>query len=896
VTANNITGESNPADNTLSNTTFIQDFSTNISTALDFSSIAIAGTSTRSVLLTNNAHINQSSITETITLKKVYNFTDNFTRLETRSFYFALPENTTTDDITVTLSYNTSQGNITYTQPQADSPGITELIIDAKKMNLSSLPVNITVEIDLNETQWVSSDFTATQTLENKSSKVFNYTLTIPDNISAGDYKGTLTYSNENNTITENITFTVNASELWIMSDVVEAPIMTSSETYTFYANTETGQNNYSLIIKNNNGGTLTAVSMNFSSLNFTYENENITITLTNGTDGVTVAGNTASMGAIDAYTNKSVILSFNVSDHTKDVTYSTTFNLTTSNGEPIENYSVTLNLVITDTLDIKMTHSSVEKLYPGNTTTFEMDVSYRDGTPVTGMNSSNLTALAIKDSLSNSNSILSSSLNNFTETATPGTYLLNITLPGNMVGGNLKLDTTISIENYSATETENIVVYAPYLSTPTWISGKTPININIDTFGTGYATYEISITNNGLEDITVDATLTVCSETYLDITSTEHTKSLTIPAGSFDTKSWTVDPKANKTDCTVTVTVTGGKFWFNGTSSSIFKIIDLTTASTVTPPADDDEEDASSSDPTTTSTCDLSMCDFDEACVDGACKFIPCDDGYYSGHKCIKYIYSIDFTQIPKVEIVQGNSSTIKINYKNTGTKLIKDFDFILEGLDENSSYEILTVLPDEILDDEPQVITVLLNISDDAPVGRRNITVKFNSDKLTTSTIFVLSILPDAESIAEIDDWMPVLEQDIEELKKQFEDIEPRFNNTNYTYLNDTVSQINILYDEMKNATLSGDFLTAYEKKAQIEKLMAEANKIMDDQLFKQGGTLRYIMTIFIVLLIAAGAYLLYDQSNPKGYHIFEKGNMTKLMQMRLIPFIQNRRSNEN
>ncbi|MCK5593750.1 MAG: hypothetical protein KAI18_00760, partial [Candidatus Aenigmarchaeota archaeon] len=893
VTANNITGESNPDDNTLSNTTFIQDFETNISSELDFGPIAVAGTSTKSVLLTNNAHVNQSAITETITLQKVYNFTSNFTRLETESFYFAVPVNTTAGDITVTLSYNTSLGNITYTEPSVNAPGISELIIDAKTMNQSSLPVNITVTIDLDETQWIGTDFNSSIILENKSSEIFTYNITVPDNVPAGDYVGTLTYTNTNNTITENITFSVSAPELWILSDVVSTPITSSTATYTFYANTERGEKDYSLIIKNNNGGTLSDVDMRFSSLNFTDGNENITIAITNGTDGVTVSGNNASFGDITEKTNKSLILTFNVSNHTEG-TYSTTFNVTTSNGEPIENYSVTLQLIITDTLDTKMTHSSVEKLYPANTTTFEMDVSYRDGTPVTGMNSSNITALTIKDSLSNS-ILLSSSLNNFTETATPGTYLLNITLPSNMVGGNLKLDTTVTSGNYSATQTEDIIVYAPYLSTPVWTSGKTPININIDTFGTGYDTYEISIANNGLEDITVDATLTVCSETYLDITSTDHTKSLTIPAGGSDIESWTVDPKANKTDCTVTVTVTGGKFWFNATTSSIFKMIDLTTASTVTPPADDDD-DESTSDPSTTSlsTCDVSACDYDEACVDGACKFISCDDGYYSDHRCIEYIYSIDFTSVPKdLEILQGNTSTIKIKYKNNGTKMIKDFDFTLEGLNEDSSYEILTTLPDKILDDEPQEITIILNISDEAPPGRRDLTINFNSDKVTSSKTFVLAILPDAESIAEIDDWMPVLEDDIDNLKKQFDDIEDLLNGTNYTFVNDTLNRIDILYDELKNATLSGDFLATYEKKAEIERLMAEANALMDETILKQGGTFRYMFTALILILIAIGAYLLYDQSNPKGYHIFEKGNMTKLMQMRLIPFISQKTS---
>ncbi|MBW6462161.1 MAG: hypothetical protein K0B07_03890 [DPANN group archaeon] len=891
ITGTNGTLETITTDNALSNTTFIQDFETNISTDLDFGSIAVAETSTHSVNLTNNAHNNQSAITETITLKKVYNFTNNFTRLETKSFYFALPVNTTTNNITVTLSYNTSLGNITYTQPLANAPGITELIIDANTMNQSSLPVNITVEIGLTESAWISSDFNTTQILENKSSKIFNYNITVPDKIPAGNYIGTLTYSNINNTITKNITFSVNAPELWILSDVVSTPITSSTATYTFYANTESGQKDYSLILKNNNGGTLSNVNMNFSSLNFTNGNENITITIKNGTDGITVTGNNASFGDITANANKSLILTFNVSNHTKSITYSTKFNITTSNGEPIDNYSVTLNLIITDTFDIKMTHPSVEKLYPGNTTTFEMDISYRDGTPVTGMKSSNLTGLAIKNGASQS---ILSSLNNFTETATPGTYLLNITLPSNMVGGNLKLDTTVTSGNYSATYTQDLDIYAPYLSVPIWTTGKVPENINVYTF-TGYDTYGITITNNGLESsgtLTATLTLTTCGTSYLKIFGDAAKTIASIAPGASGTATWTVDPIANKTDCTVTATVTSGKFWFNGTTSSLSKIIDLTTTAPVTPP----EEVVAATPTTLISTCDVSACDYDEACVGSVCKFVPCDDGYYSSHKCINYIYSIDFTQIPNLEIVQGNTSTITIKYKNNGTKIIKDFDFILVGLGENSSYKILTTLPDKILDDEPQEIIVLLDISDEAPVGRKNITVTFNSNKLTASTTFVLSILPNAESIQEIDDWMPVLDDDIDKLKKQFEDIENHLNSTNYTLVNNTINQIDILYGELKNATKSGDFLTAYEKKAEIERLIIEANALMDGTILKQGGSFRYILTVLTLLLIAIGAYLLYDQSNPKGYHIFEKGNMAKLIQLRLIPFISPKKSQNN
>ncbi|MEA2003997.1 MAG: hypothetical protein U9O53_03480, partial [archaeon] len=662
-------------------------------------------------------------------------------------------------------------------------------------------------------------------------------------------------------------------------------PIQTSSATYTFYANAESGIKDYSLIIKNNNGGNLNDVFLNFSSLNFTKGSENITITLTKGTDGVTVDENNATFDAIGIGQNESVILSFNVSDHT-DGTYSTTFDLTSSNGQPISNYSVTLELVIDSGLDISMTHPSVDKLYPGNTTTFELDVSYRDGTPVTSMNLSNISALTILYGTSSA-SILSS-LNNFTEEPSgSGTYLLNLTLPAAMVGGNLSLGITISADNYAGSKDKDIQVYSPHLSSPAWTSGKSPADIDIYTFGTGYDIYGITIVNNGLEPSgTLTATLETCDSSYLKIFGDAAKTISSIPAGGTGTVSWEVDPIANKSSCAVTVSVTGGKFWFNATSaSSPPETIKLTSSQ----PTVVNDDETTENTPQTLSTCDVSMCDYDEKCVNGVCTYIECDDGYHSNHKCIKYDYSIDFTSVPEdMEIVQGNSSSIRINYKNTGNMKIENFNFTLDGMGNGSSYKIVTDLPDKILDDEPQDVVIYLNISSDAQIGQYNITVWFNSDELDNSTTFVLSVLPDEESIAEIEGCLPEIEKNITRLKKEFDKIKDNINGTNYTLLNETLCKIDQLYDEMKNATLSGDFLTAYGKKAEIEELIIQAEVMMSGtESLNNGGSFKYLLLAFILLMLSAGGYIFYDNSRPDGYHIFRGLSLSHMKQMRLSPF---------
>ncbi|MCK5234777.1 MAG: hypothetical protein KAJ88_02950, partial [Candidatus Aenigmarchaeota archaeon] len=411
------------------------------------------------------------------------------------------------------------------------------------------------------------------------------------------------------------------------------------------------------------------------------------------------------------------------------------------------------------------MTHSSVPELYPGNTTTFDVDVTYRDGSPVTGLNSSNITALAIRNGASQS---ILPYLNNFTEQS-PGTYLLNMTLPSSMVGGDVHLDLTVSTGTYSGTYTEDISVHATYLTTPYWTSGYNPSDINIYTFGTGYDTYNISIKNNGLEPSgTMTATLTTCGASYLAIVDDAAQTISSIPAGSTGYARWRVDPIANNTGCTVTVTVTGGKFWFSETSASLSKTIDITNPQAVVPVEEEETDEVA---PSLLSTCDVSTCDYDEKCVNGVCTHFDCDNGYYSNHECIKYVYSINFTSVPKdLEIVQGNSSSIRIYYKNIGNWKIEDFAFTLEGLDNTSSYKVVTNIPDTILRSEPQDVVMLINLSSDAPVGRHTITVWFRSDKLTTSKTFILSILPDAESIAEIDEWMPELEKDIDRSEKKF------------------------------------------------------------------------------------------------------------------------------
>ncbi|MEA3229522.1 MAG: hypothetical protein U9P44_01280, partial [archaeon] len=741
--------------------------------------------------------------------------------------------------------------------------GISELVIDVKSMNSSSLDVSATVDIDMNKSNWMTSSFNQTETLENKSSKIITYTLTVPGQIPSGNYTGKMTYSNSNNSVSSNMTFSVNASELWIMSNATEIPVTSPNTTYTLYANKDSGQKDYILEILNKNGGTLTDVNLNFSSLNFTKDNETITITLTNGTDDVIISGKNISFSNIPAETNKSIILKFNVSNHT-DGTYSTTFSLTSSDGQPISNYSVNLQLVIDSTLDISMTHSSVAELYPGNTTTFEIDAKYRDGAPVTGLNSSNISALYLKNGASQEDIKLY--LNNFTETITPGTYLLNLTLPLSMVGGNLQLGVTLSTGIYSGIYEEGIKVYGQYLSSPVWTSGKAPSNIDIRTFGSGYDTYGISITNNGFRSSgELTATLTTCSSSYLSIVGGQTKTIASIPAGSTGTASWSVDPSTNRSDgCAVTVTVTGGLFWFSQASSSVSKTIDITDTTPATETQDPSEDDEDT--PTTlfSSPCDVTMCDYDEKCVNGVCTYFDCNDGYYSDHKCIKYTYAIDFISITEnVEIVQGNSSSIRITFNNTGNQDIEDFNFTIEGLDNDSSYRVVTILEDEIVQMETQDIVVLLNISQDAPVGRQNITVWFNSEIHTDSTTFAISILPDEESIAEIDKWMPELERDIIVIKKLFDKRKDRINGTNFTLLNHTMFKIDLLLEEARSAKLAGDFMTVYEKKAQIEDLILQASDILDSGSAKTASIFsRYIIPIVVLIILSAAVYAFYSR----------------------------------
>ncbi|MCK4928007.1 MAG: calcium-binding EGF-like domain-containing protein, partial [Candidatus Aenigmarchaeota archaeon] len=379
----------------------------------------------------------------------------------------------------------------------------------------------------------------------------------------------------------------------------------------------------------------------------------------------------------------------------------------------------------------------------------------------------------------------------------------------------------------------------------------------------------------------TLTATLTTCGASYLAIVDDAAQTISSIPAGSTGYARWRVDPIANNTGCTVTVTVTGGKFWFSETSASLSKTIDITNSQAVVPV--EEEEAAEESTPQVLSTCDVNECDSDEKCVNGVCTQFDCDNGYYSDHECIEYVYSINFTSVPKdLEIVQGNSSSIRIYYKNIGNWKIEDFAFTLEGLDNTSSYKVITNIPDTILRSEPQDVVMLINLSSDAPVGRHTITVWFRSDELTTSKTFILSILPDAESIAEIEKWMPELEKDIENLKESFDKIKDSINGTNYTFLNDTLYNIDILYAEAKNATLSGDFMTAYERKAQIEDLIAQANALISDQpLKKQGGTLRFMFLALLFIFLSIGAYIFYDQSRSNGYHIFRGLSISHLKQ---------------
>ncbi|MCK5062712.1 MAG: hypothetical protein KAR23_02180, partial [Candidatus Aenigmarchaeota archaeon] len=102
------------------------------------------------------------------------------------------------------------------------------------------------------------------------------------------------------------------------------------------------------------------------------------------------------------------------------------------------------------------------------------------------------------------------------------------------------------------------------------------------------------------------------------------------------------------------------------------------------------------------------------------------------------------------------------------------------------------------------------------------------------------------------------------------------------------ETLYKIDQLYDEMKNATLSGDFLTAYEKRAEIEELISQAEvMISGTELLSSGGSFKYLLLAFILLMLSAGGYIFYDNSRSDGYHIFKGLSISHVKQMRLSPF---------
>ncbi len=891
--------ETTYSNNDLASSVSVDDFLIN-DTELDFGDLRAGESSKLFINLSNMGRCNQSSVHENISLYRTDTLSYNYTHPESRSFHFAIPQGLTSEDLEVDLDYNDSIADASYSIIDFNSPGYSELEVDVSSMESSVLEMGINLTIDLDESQWIVSDFSEPETLKNKGSSVFSYNLTIPDDIASGDYSGTLSYGNSNNTANADIVFSLTSPQLSIHSNSTDRPVLKSGSDIKFHASNGTGMKHYYITFVNDGADTLHSLKINFSSLNLTTGTQDINFSIMNTTSSTTVLGTSADIGDIPAGDNRSIYLEFNVTGHTED-TYMTSMNVTSLDGEPISNYTQDIYLVLDSLVDVSISHPSLKYIYPGDKISFIVDVTYGDKTPFTGLSSDDMTYLRIKDSTSKD---ITSSLDSLDEISS-GTYMLNITLPDEMVGGNLTFELGLDAANLTGTAQQDIQIRSPYLKEPEWKSGKVPGDLDLDSY-TGYDYYSITIDNDGLADSgEVKATLSTCSSSYISVESSKEETISSIPAGGTGTFDWKVDPKKNKSDCKIEVEVEGEYFWFDSNETSKSKRIDLSKSSTTTDEEEDDDESDSDSESMASSfgglCLDDDMCDSDERCIDNECEHIECDDGYYSDHRCVEYDYDIVFKDSPSnLSVLEGGSISFNTSFKNEGDTDIEGFLIEMTGLIEGTSYSVLTELDHKIQDSETQSVEIMIDVSDNTSVGQHDVVLWFRSEEIDKSWPMDLIILPDNESIRMVDEWMPVLEKDIEDLKKRCDSIKDGLDEQKAKDLESSLGLLDNLYEEVRTARLEGDFLSVYDKRNQIEDVMAQIESIdpnisSDVKRSSTAGSW-YIPWVILSLLILLAVYLYNSSAFMRRYPHIREAIKAKGEQLYLMAFFTGSKGRRN
>ena len=320
-----------------------------------------------------------------------------------------------------------------------------------------------------------------------------------------------------------------------------------------------------------------------------------------------------------------------------------------------------------------------------------------------------------------------------------------------------------------------------------------------------------------------------------------------------------------------------------------------FSVASNVTTTTSGSDDDDSTSDTTSSSneeTCTQnSDCSSGDYCSNSVCAAISCDDGVIVDHQCIS-AYKIDINENPDPFFVeQGTSKSFEFTVKNTGYKNLTNITASIiapETITWESWYS-MTELKSNLAVNEQNKSTVQINVPETESIKVHTIKIKIVSTEKTQEKNMTLQIIPGEKEQRLINSSLNMLTTEIIDTEKDIETLMKKLSNPNTTTAKTKLDTVKKLHAEALEAISTGDYLTAYNKKQEINSLMQDIRAIVTDGQASIAKSSSLIRTVFLALfsIVAIGAVVYYLWV-PAPNEYAKNGNYGRIPKKSTNPFI--------
>ncbi len=873
----------------------VNDTSFNISTFVNFTNGSQSSTTNTLIIMDNiypDIYFNYPLSSNKAYLKPNQNLSLNLT------FNESSPLN-----LTLEVS-NSSWSSILYTNTSLVSS--TNKVTMLESVNIGALDdgiYNLTLRIydDVNNTNYtiqtsslVVDNSTPVISLEYPSNNswvplgnvTFNYTPYSLSNISnctinIYNSSSVLNSSTTDNSITNNATNSfVNASYL------SEGAYFWNITCYNT-VNTSASSSTYKLNVGNRADLVVTKINLDKSK---PQDNDNITISVTVLNNGTSDMTNTTNLGfyfgtnsnpCSQTPTNTSVVLSgiskgssqtfnYTILDLNKTTYYicakadyaSNETETSESNNEMSSSFSTLLNVTI-----LELNYSSGSSVKPGNDVVLRVNVTYYDGTPVTGLTLNNFTLRDKWVEVSGHSYVDRTSslkVNDFTGN-TSGIYIFNYTVKSHTSGANNGDDPeykTHTIElnatsgNHTGSDTINYEYRSPYLKI-TWSNEPSSIEDGKDSTSPKFKVENLGNEDINIENYIISGTSSLSASLY----------SCTIPskivAGGSDTCNVKITGKSVDSNEKISVNVTG-----NATDPTRHYNLKVSSAGIdVVEPATTTSTNSGSSDTTNTPGSEEGeegdFCTADNDCKDDLyctsshkCEAVSCSEGTVVDHVC-KTTKKITWTYTKSKEIMQGRNATIDVKIKNTGYVSLTNIDFnVLDSYGNESSWFEIEGVPSSLSVGAQKTITLSISVPEDAEVKTHSFKLKLTSKQQSFEEQLSVLVAPTNDTAELIKTEILTLKSNITEIEELFEEIKDELSEENRSYFEGKLNKIRLLYNETLKDINSSNYISANSGKAEILKEISSLKEQLSEQEEKiSSGLWSKLMWSFIILLIIAG-----------------------------------------